>query len=129
MRLLGGGLAAVDGTAPAARRRGSRTRRAAPRALRGLPAAGHRGHSMTALAGLRRRFFAWAYNRAAPRMTQATLEYRRRLVADLEGRVLEAGCGPGNNFPLYPPALEVTAVDYSEHMLVPARTAARGAAA
>lgn len=78
---------------------------------------------------LRRRLFAWGYARAAPRLTQATLPYRRRLVENLDGRVLEVGCGPGNNFGLYPAGLEVIAVDRNEHMLARARAAASEAAA
>ena len=78
---------------------------------------------------VRRRLFAWSYSRAAPRLTQATLPYRRRLLEGLEGRVLEVGCGPGNNFHLYPAGLEVIAVDRNEHMLARARDAATGAAA
>ena len=78
---------------------------------------------------LRRRLFAWSYSRAAPRLTQATLPYRRRLVEGIERRVLEVGCGPGNNFRLYPAGLEVVAVDRNEHMLARARDAASAAAA
>jgi len=78
--------------------------------------------------GARRRFFAWAYARAAPALTRRTLPYRRRLIEGLSGRVLEVGCGPGNNFPLYRADIEVTAIDRNEHMLARARESARGAA-
>ena len=78
---------------------------------------------------LRRRLFAWGYSRAAPRLTRATLPHRRHLLTGLDGRVLEAGCGPGNNFSLYPAGLDVVAVDRNEHMLTRAREAADGAAA
>lgn len=81
------------------------------------------------IAAARQRLFAWAYSRAAPRLTKATLSYRRRLIDELDGRVLEIGCGPGNNFALYPRGLEVIAVDRNKHMLERARAAAGEAAA
>ncbi len=38
-------------------------------------------------------------------------DYRRRLVADLAGRVLEIGCGTGRMFRHYPPDVELTAIE------------------
>ncbi|MEZ4501304.1 MAG: class I SAM-dependent methyltransferase [Dehalococcoidia bacterium] len=81
---------------------------------------------MTALG---RRWFAWVYDVFGTMLTRATMPQRRALLEGLDGRVLEIGCGPGNNFPLYPPGLEVVATDISEPMLERARTAARGARA
>lgn len=44
--------------------------------------------------------------------------WRRRFISHIEGRrVLEAGAGTGKNFPLYPPGLEVSAIDISFKML------------
>jgi len=54
---------------------------------------------------------------------------RRMLCSDLEGRVLDAGCGTGKNFPYYSPRAVVTAVDISEGMLVRAEHRALGAKA
>jgi ubiquinone/menaquinone biosynthesis C-methylase UbiE len=42
---------------------------------------------------------------------------RRYLCADLVGRVLDAGCGTGKNFPYYTREATVTAIDISEGML------------
>lgn len=78
---------------------------------------------------MRKRAFAALYDRIAPRTTEASRRYRERLIADLEGRVLEIGCGPGNNFDFYPASVELTATDYNEHMLRRARLAAADAAA
>jgi hypothetical protein len=36
---------------------------------------------------------------------------RARMAGALSGRVLEIGCGTGGNFPYYPPAAEVTAIE------------------
>ena len=66
---------------------------------------------------MRKRLFAWIYDRAEPSERAALAPWRDRLVGDLEGSVLEIGCGPGGNFPHYPAAAKVTATDYSEHMI------------
>ena len=50
---------------------------------------------------------------------------RRRLVAQLEGRVLEAGVGTGKNIPYYPEDVEVTGIDVSAKMLARAEARAR----
>jgi ubiquinone/menaquinone biosynthesis C-methylase UbiE len=53
-------------------------------------------------------------------------EHRRRLLADLSGRVVEVGAGSGANFPHYPASVsEVTAVEPERYL----RERARGAAA
>jgi ubiquinone/menaquinone biosynthesis C-methylase UbiE len=46
---------------------------------------------------------------------------RRDLLGDVEGDILDVGCGPGTNFEHYRPSAHVTAVDYNEHMLTLAR--------
>lgn len=56
------------------------------------------------------------------------LQYRKwrpEILADLEGRVLEAGVGTGRNLRHYPGGVEVHAVDLSEAMLARARRRAR----
>lgn len=53
--------------------------------------------------------------------------WRRRLISHVQGpRVLEAGAGTGKNFPLYPPGLEVSAIDLSLKMLL--RSIGKGSA-
>lgn len=78
---------------------------------------------------MRKRLFAWIYDRAEPAERAALAPFRDRLVGDLEGRILEIGCGPGGNFPHYPATAEVTATDYSEHMVERASPRANEAAA
>jgi len=50
--------------------------------------------------------------------------WRTRLVRDLEGKVLEIGCGTGCMFRHYPEGLEVTATEPAERFLKHARIAA-----
>jgi ubiquinone/menaquinone biosynthesis C-methylase UbiE len=50
---------------------------------------------------------------------------RRSLLAHARGRVLEIGVGTGRNLPLYPPGLELHAVDFSPAMLERAGARAR----
>jgi ubiquinone/menaquinone biosynthesis C-methylase UbiE len=47
--------------------------------------------------------------------------WRRDLVADARGRVLDVGCGTGRNLPLYPPRTRVVAVDLRIELLLAAR--------
>ena len=65
----------------------------------------------------RKRLFAWVYARAEGRLRRQSAALRAGLVGDLEGQVLEIGCGTGANFAHYPAATHVTATDYNEHML------------
>lgn len=48
-------------------------------------------------------------------------EIRRRLLAEASGATLELGVGTGINLPLYPPGVELTAIDLSPRMLQVAR--------
>lgn len=61
----------------------------------------------------------------APMEWMGTRRRRRRLVAQLGGRVLEAGVGTGKNIPYYPEDVEVTAIDVSAKMLARAEERAR----
>jgi ubiquinone/menaquinone biosynthesis C-methylase UbiE len=60
-----------------------------------------------------------------PMEWMGTRRRRRRLVAQLEGRVLEAGVGTGKNIPYYPEDVEVTGIDVSVKMLARAEERAR----
>ena len=70
---------------------------------------------------MRKRIFKWVYDRLEPGERAALAPYRERLVGDLEGRVLEIGCGQGASFGHYRAGTEVVATDYSELMLDDAR--------
>lgn len=78
---------------------------------------------------MRKRLFAWVYGRVERTERKALAPVRDRLLAGLQGDVLEIGCGPGATFPHYEAGARVTAVDYSEHMLALAAEAARDAEA
>ena len=54
--------------------------------------------------------------------------WRPKLLADMSGRILEAGVGTGRNLRHYPPGVEVVAIDLSPRMLAVARRRARNAA-
>lgn len=62
----------------------------------------------------------YARRREDPRVTR----WRRSLLQDASGRVLELAVGAGANFPHYPAGVRVTAVDFSEGMLAQSRQAA-----
>jgi SAM-dependent methyltransferase len=64
-----------------------------------------------------RPLFARRYPEAASRLEERGLADRRaRLLAPLQGRVLELGCGFGANFPHYPDTVtELVAVEPEEH--------------
>ena len=61
----------------------------------------------------------------APMDWMGTRRRRRRLVAQVDGRVLEAGVGTGKNIPYYPTDAEVTGIDVSAKMLARAEERAR----
>jgi len=62
---------------------------------------------------------------ARRRANHAEQEWRKRLIGDAAGHVLEVACGAGANFPYYPQGVRVTAVDFSEAMLEYAAGAAQ----
>lgn len=56
-------------------------------------------------------------------------KWRRLLVKEVRGKVLEVGVGTGKNFPYYPAGSQVTAIDFSLKMLAKAeKKAARSPA-
>lgn len=58
------------------------------------------------------------------RLTKNEAAWRRKLLADAQGHVLELAVGAGASFPFYPQGVKLTAVDFSEQMLQGARMAA-----
>ncbi|WP_370327116.1 class I SAM-dependent methyltransferase [Euzebya sp.] len=74
--------------------------------------------------------FARVYERLSRRMEQhGNAEHRRRLLADLHGRVIEVGAGNGLNFAHYPPGVDgVLAVEPEPRLRRAAIRAAQSAA-
>ncbi|MCB1269771.1 MAG: class I SAM-dependent methyltransferase, partial [Microthrixaceae bacterium] len=70
---------------------------------------------------LRQRWFAWIYRYVDRVQKPFTARTRRHLLGDLEGDVLDVGCGPGTNFEHYTASARVTAVDYNPGMVAMAR--------
>lgn len=73
--------------------------------------------------------FARIYRRLAASMERrGGDEHRRRLLAGLQGTVLEVGAGHGINFPYYPPEVDrIVAVEPEPHLREAAEDAARHA--
>jgi ubiquinone/menaquinone biosynthesis C-methylase UbiE len=73
--------------------------------------------------------FARTYARVAPAMDHGGLvDYRRRLLTGLTGRVIEIGAGTGLNFAHYPPQVtEVLAIEPEPYLFRLAEVAARQA--
>jgi ubiquinone/menaquinone biosynthesis C-methylase UbiE len=68
------------------------------------------------------RMFAAVYDRLSARTEESFgAELKRRLLASVQGRVLEIGVGTGLSFQHYPPVESLVAVDPSEPMLRRAR--------
>jgi ubiquinone/menaquinone biosynthesis C-methylase UbiE len=77
---------------------------------------------------VRHPIFARCYARAGRLMDAEIADHRRRLLAGLEGRVLEVGAGNGLNFPHYPATVtEVLAVEPEPYLRRQALAAARRA--
>jgi SAM-dependent methyltransferase len=67
--------------------------------------------------GLRNRLFAAAYDPFVSRAERAGVaDARQRLLADVQGRVLEIGAGTGLNVEHYPPETDVTYTEPDPHM-------------
>lgn len=66
---------------------------------------------------LRQRWFAWIYRYVDRVQRPMTSAIRAGLLRDLEGEVLDVGCGPGTNFEHYGAGARVTAVDYNPGMV------------
>lgn len=73
------------------------------------------------------------YNRAAkiydifeqPMEMMMFKDWRLEIAKDLKGKVLEVGVGTGKNIPYYPDDIDITAIDFSEKMLLRARERAK----
>jgi ubiquinone/menaquinone biosynthesis C-methylase UbiE len=67
---------------------------------------------------LRRRVFAWTYDRQLAKVEEAGLrETREALLAGASGRVLEVGGGTGANLPHYRPGVSLTITEPEPAML------------
>ena len=73
--------------------------------------------------------FARAFARAVGSMDRGgALEHRRRILAGLQGSVIEIGAGTGSSFPLYPPAVtRVLALEPDDYLRSVAQQAAASA--
>lgn len=69
----------------------------------------------------------WLYD-LAMRALPGLHRWRRELVADARGRVLEVGCGTGLMLPMYSPDTELFALDVHREPLERARARSHGAA-
>jgi len=72
--------------------------------------------------GLRQRIFAWMHSQGeADDYDAVVTPYRRKLLGDLSGTVLEIGAGTGENFPFYPRGIHWIGVEpnfyMQEHLL------------
>ncbi|MGE3960645.1 MAG: class I SAM-dependent methyltransferase [Dehalococcoidia bacterium] len=70
---------------------------------------------------LRQRWFAWIYRYVDRVQKPFTARTRTALLGDLEGDVLDVGCGPGTNFAHYRAGARVVAIDYNPGMVAMAR--------
>jgi ubiquinone/menaquinone biosynthesis C-methylase UbiE len=83
---------------------------------------------MTATDIARARFARMYLRSAASAEARGATDYRRRLLEELSGTVVEIGAGHGLNFPLYPPEVsEVVAIEPEPTLRRHAETAAKSA--
>lgn len=61
----------------------------------------------------------------SPMELMAMKKYRQEIMNDLRGKVLEVGVGTGRNIEFYPKDLDITAIDFSDHMLKKAKEKTR----
>lgn len=85
-----------------------------------------RGRVVSTESALRQRWFAWIYRYIDRMQKPFTAKTRRALLGDLEGDVLDVGCGPGTNFEHYGSRARVTAIDYNPGMVALAESAREG---
>lgn len=78
---------------------------------------------MSTTSALGQRWFAWIYRYIDRVQRPLTAKTRRALLGDLEGDILDVGCGPGTNFDHYGRGARVTAIDYNPAMLALAQGA------
>jgi len=65
---------------------------------------------------------AWMYDfMESPMEILSVSSWRRELLSNITGRVLEVGVGTGKNLPYYPEGIELTGVDISPKMLEKAK--------
>jgi ubiquinone/menaquinone biosynthesis C-methylase UbiE len=60
-----------------------------------------------------------------PMEAMALKKWRREVMKELTGKVLEVGVGTGKNIPFYPNDVDITAIDFSEKMLSKAKEKAK----
>lgn len=68
---------------------------------------------------------ALCYDILTARASWFSSNWRRRIWAEAEGRILDAGAGTGKNIPYYPQGSTVTAIDISNSMLEKAKNRAQ----
>ncbi len=73
--------------------------------------------SFAGRAGLWQRIFAWAMSLGGPAdLDAAAVPYKRRLLGDLTGHVVEVGPGTGTNFAFLPPGIRWTGFEPNVYM-------------
>jgi SAM-dependent methyltransferase len=83
---------------------------------------------MAIVRDLRSRAFAWAMAHAQPWSDRTYGGWKEALLADLDGDVLEIGCGTGSNFAWLPLGVRWSGIDPNPWMVDRAAAAGRGSA-